>query len=750
MNEESRSSNEEGPRRQFFIRNSNLFILLALTAVLFLDVLFLGRGFYKGDLFPYHYPMKSLVRELGPVAQWNPAYHAGQPLAANPAYEVFYPPQWLIFAGTMPFAFQLHILVHIALAAIGMYLLLRDLELSDAAALFGAVTFAFGAPYLSLLIRLPFLFAMTWVPLVLMFARRAILHGRLRDIALGAIAFGMQALIGEPTTVLQTGALAASYVVYKRRPRALVPLAMMFAIGLVIAAVQLVPAIDHARDSIRAEGFDYRTAASWSTPPKRLMEVAYPQLYRALRTNGEQASRWMYDGRIEPYISDIYGGLFIVALGIAGVTRGVRGRWYVLAIVAAAALLAIGSHGPVFQRLFDWRLLPSIRYPEKFLLSALFALLVFGAVVLDAIAKDARLRRIATYAVVAWLIVGFFIWIGGSGGGNMPALAEARAIPWQAYWGMNVLRAAAVIALIVMSARGGAKWIGALIVFAVLDNAFMHWGQAARISRDYYASPKAASLLKPDGRLFHQAAWDEAFGDALAYSHFANAKQTNLVLRESMFPFLPAAFGFRMALEDDLDQTALLTSTELSRATIDVRRRTGAWHPFFLRAAGVRYVAQWLAVGSDPSIHIRDLGPTPRYWFAKRIRAGNDRTTVAQEIVLTGAEPDDAFVATPFAPAAGRVLQVAEHPSHVTVDVESDGQALLIASITRHKYWTATIDGARAAIVPANLAFQGIVVPQGKHRVELRYRNPLILPAGIASVLALCLCVAAAALGRRT
>ena len=82
------------------------------------------------------------------------------------------------------------------------------------------------------------------------------------------------------------------------------------------------------------------------------------------------------------------------------------------------------------------------------------------------------------------------------------------------------------------------------------------------------------------------------------------------------------------------------------------------------------------------------------------------------------------------------------------LDVESRGEAFLIASITRHKYWRATIDGAPVSIAPANIAFQGITVPPGKHRVELRYRNPLILPAAIASLIALIACIAAYALSR--
>src|SRR4051794_22810357 len=104
---------------------------LALLIVwLYADILFLGRGLYLLDLTSYHLPMKWIVRDVvahGALPLWNRFYSAGQPLAANPAYEVFYPPQWLIWLPSFHFGFQLHILVHFAIAAIGMFLLLRSL-----------------------------------------------------------------------------------------------------------------------------------------------------------------------------------------------------------------------------------------------------------------------------------------------------------------------------------------------------------------------------------------------------------------------------------------------------------------------------------------------------------------------------------------------------------------------------------------------------------------------------------------------
>jgi hypothetical protein len=85
--------------------------------------------------------------------------------------------------------------------------------------------------------------------------------------------------------------------------------------------------------------------------------------------------------------------------------------------------------------------------------------------------------------------------------------------------------------------------------------------------------------------------------------------------------------------------------------------------------------------------------------------------------------------------APGRVLGVVERANIATIDIECTNTALLIATVTRHKYWRATIDGRPAQLVPVNLAYQGVLVPAGKHRIEMRYRNPVVMWSGIVSAL---------------
>ncbi|MGZ8831723.1 MAG: hypothetical protein ACXW19_00830, partial [Thermoanaerobaculia bacterium] len=89
---------------------------------------------------------------------------------------------------------------------------------------------------------------------------------------------------------------------------------------------------------------------------------------------------------------------------------------------------------------------------------------------------------------------------------------------------------------------------------------------------------------------------------------------------------------------------------------------------------------------------------------------------------------------TPSVPATGEVTSVSEGSSSARLRVRASGDSLLVASITRHKYWSAFVDGKPAALIPVNLAYQALRVSGGVHEIELRYSNPLVRGFGIVSI----------------
>src|SRR5207253_59972 len=159
--------------------------------------------------------------------------------------------------------------------------------------------------------------------------------------------------------------------------------------------VQLVPAFDLLRDSTRSRGFSFDIAAAWSFPPARALELLLPDFFGTMVNAGD--AWWgvaLYPDKGFPYVLSIYSGIAVFVLAIGGLLARVRGWKLALFTMLASYLLAAGRHTPLLQILFATRVLRVIRYPEKFILFGLFALLVFAAFVLDALlARDERLWR---------------------------------------------------------------------------------------------------------------------------------------------------------------------------------------------------------------------------------------------------------------------------------------------------------------------------------------------------------------------
>ena len=87
--------------------------------------------------------------------------------------------------------------------------------------------------------------------------------------------------------------------------------------------------------------------------------------------------------------------------------------------------------------------------------------------------------------------------------------------------------------------------------------------------------------------------------------------------------------------------------------------------------------------------------------------------------------------------------------NHLIVDVTMACTGMLVASENIFPGWRATVDGAPAELHAAYTVFRGVVVPAGRHQVEMRYR-PLWLYAGaLFSVLSVLLVAAIASMTSR-
>lgn len=773
--------------------------LLALITTLFFADVLAGKGnFYMRDLTRYYYPTKQILREIvqnGEFPWWNRQFSAGQPIAANPEHEVFYPLTWLILLPSYDLGYRLHILVHIYIGLLGMYALLRSMELRATAAFFGALAFGLGGVYLSYINLLPILFCAAWLPLTCLYVRKFLLQPAVRYFALASLFLGLQFLIGEPTTVLQTGFLIGMYALYRgwyaARDAGLpwkdaIPemLARVVFIGLIsiaaiaVGAAQMMPAIDHVGDSARSRTFDFSLVSAWSFPWAKLAELIYPNILGHMSVN-RVTWYWaggLYPGMGSPFLFNIYSGLLITALAVAAFFVRPRGGRFVLILCTFSMLIALGGHTPVLRWLYDAGIATSIRYPEKFALIGIFAVLLLASQLLDRMlrgddaVREAAMGFVAASTVVAAVvaILGFTPYYGqlftklwGLKGGGAKVMTEISHDDWM----IAAARGAILFALLWLLPKLKRRiWVPLLGVFFLADLLpVMHQLNPRMPSRFFTETPAVMRQFPADRssfRIFHEADW---YGqEEMARKYFSSGSAVYWIVRNGLFPMTPAGHGLHMAIERDYDKTALLPTIDLTDSVWDVKRsgRAGWWKPF-VAMSNVRYRGVYKPfeeekkrVGGNlkeaEAIQFIEVDLQPRYYFADQIVTIRDRRDFVRKLVDDEYSPSVAFVREPaFVPAKGVVHSVRETANTAVLDVESFGRGYLVMSVTPHKYWRITVDGVKTAPQVTNIGFQGIAVPPGRHRVEMRYSNPLAVRGLAITIVAALVLIATAVVSRR-
>ncbi|HVT04155.1 MAG TPA: hypothetical protein VHL58_12375, partial [Thermoanaerobaculia bacterium] len=661
----------------------SLSLLIGLITILFSDVIFFGHGFYRADLTAYDYPLKRtlhLIVARGFFPWWNPFYSGGQPLAANPAYELFYPPQWLIFLPDFNLGFRLQIVAHIFLAAIGMYCLLRSLELRPLSSTVGALSFSIGGGFLSETMRLPLMFSMAWIPVILLFGRRFFLRPNRRDFAITALLCGAQVLIGEPTTVAQTWLLLGAYGLYraadaearwKMSVRNSAFTALLALSALAVGAVQIIPGLDFARDTVRRDGFSLQTVSTWSMPWYRPMEMIYPALFRYIGAGDDEQITRLYEDREEPFLSDLYGGWIFGVLLLLTPFVPRKGRGFVLLLLGGSLLLALGSHTPLLHLLYTTGLFRSIRYPEKFTLIAIVTSVVWGSVLLDAIlGGDRKLRINAVRVCVGLIIVAAVLAV------TLPlprAMAHDIRAPLQPspfdltqpryYWPLNLARGAFFLLLFAGKRnRQTTGWSIALITFTTLDLLYLHPRLVPRMPASFFSEPAAvrpiATLARTQTfRVFHEADWDWIRRKPLAEKWFEDPHTYWWMFRNGAFPRNMAGWGIETVFDHDVDETALSSSAAFMRAAIRMQNRGSGsnWRDALFAISNIEYTTAFRPdpprkPGKDPMalspITFVRTGSYPRYYFADRLLSATTEDELVAGVTDSW-KPGSAFTSSP-------------------------------------------------------------------------------------------------------
>lgn len=391
------------------------FVAALLPLVYFLPAVAGRLVLSPDDALLFNTPLRVMWAEMvrsGSLPLWNPYIFGGMPLLAAAQGGVLFPLNWLYILLPPTWAVNLTVLATYSLASLGAYLYTRRTGLGVAAALTTGVVWTFCGfmvAHIGHVNAIQVAALMPWLLWAL--DGYGTKGGRARG-ALIAVTVALQVFAGHQQTLVYVLLVAASYsIVMGRatngaaRSRYLLSLALM-ALGLLLAAVQILPTLELIRNSLRASA-SYEFFSSFSLPPGFSATLLAPYLVGG------------GDGRLfaAPYIGEPFYGEYIGYVGIATLALAALALrfkadartlfWTAVALVAI--VLAFGRFLPLdlYRIFYHVPVLNLFRVPARHLMEFDFALAVLAGRGVAAIfaARPTRAASVKSWAVATGILL---------------------------------------------------------------------------------------------------------------------------------------------------------------------------------------------------------------------------------------------------------------------------------------------------------------------------------------------------------
>ena len=366
------------------------------------------------DAIAQYYPWRVFyARSMssGHIPLWNPHQFSGTPFLANGQSAVLYPLN-LIFLVVDPISgFTVFAFIHLFLAAVFTYLLMRELNCSVAGAIVSAIVFTFSA-FMVLWLELPtFISAATFIPLALLLAHRAADRRSLFYGMLSGAAVAMAFLAGHLQIAFYVLFAAVLWWLWEyiritaaegRRYaflNVIVPF-IGFAVTLaLLSAPQILPSIELAQNSHRSS-LPSSSGYSWfignALKPYRLITSFIPDYfgnpskgnYFVLGATGD----YKHVGSAADYIEyGMYAGILPFLLAMYAIYK-IRKRPYIGYFALLSFLAIIIALGTPINYLF-YHFVPgfsALGGPNRILVLYLFGIAALSGFGIDYFAKHAE------------------------------------------------------------------------------------------------------------------------------------------------------------------------------------------------------------------------------------------------------------------------------------------------------------------------------------------------------------------------
>ncbi len=412
------------------------------------------------DMVLQNYQWKQFIRSQiaqGEIPLWNPHSFAGAPFFAAGQHSALYPLSIIYYVMPLSSAYGWFILLNLWLAGVFMAGFMRAIGINRAGAALAGLVYQLSGFMIASAVFPMIVAAAAWLPLMLWMIEN-ILGGRnfplFRGAALpwaviGAIACGCNILAGHIELTIYTLLICGYYAAFRLiwefmrawradgspplswAARMAFWLSLMAALGLGLAALQLIPLYELAGSNWRAERSSLETVLAYAHPPRDLIQFLLPNFYGnpthhsfTDAFSGRLVTQLVYasnqpvpsiDWGVKNYVEGaLYLGILPFALAAFGLLAGLWRRAAQASQIIAFALLALIALSfmfglPTYGLLYGLPGLNQLNTPFRWVYALSLAVAALAGIGLHTLARRNRLALLMAFLL---LFAGFALAAG--------------------------------------------------------------------------------------------------------------------------------------------------------------------------------------------------------------------------------------------------------------------------------------------------------------------------------------------------
>ena len=650
-----------------------------------------------------YYYAQELKKNRLPI--WNPAVGTGFPTLAEGQTGIFFIPNLILFR-SLPFvlAYNLNLVLAFILAAFGVYLFCRSLNLNKFASLYGGIIFALGGFFMVHIPHLHLIQTAAMLPWLFWAANEFLNNQKVLYLLFLSLILSQQIFAGFPQITAYGLFSLSIYVILqnffknKKGLKSFMIINLSIILGLLIATIQIAPTYEllkvsnrHNDPQLILNQFPYKV--------KNLLQFLNPSILGSPKDG--TYPRWV-PGQWGIYWESIaYIGIIPLALSAASTvllyfkkTRDKKTIVIFASLATLSILLSLGSSAP-FHPLFSFPPFSIFRVPSRFLIITQFSLCVLAAIYINKITR----RRFLYFLVL-------------------------------------------------------------IISIANLFFVFKNYNPVGR-APDWFASPETAKYLKSQnpGRIYtfgQFTKWTEHFLSRgwkdPGYYYFARNsldQNSNLIFNLSQVLSYESLPTQRSSIFAASISSAFKREDSGYSATANLAN--------FLAAAGVSHVISTENIESgdfrkvfetaeteNTSFKIYKLAKDPsRLFVTDQLKTAKTVPQITKTIENREFDPkNQAIVEMDSNPPVLKLRSwqakiVEETPTKVKIAARLDGNGFLILSDSFSPGWSAKVNGAKAKIYPANINSRAVFLDNGENKIIFEYKPKSLyyfLPISIISL----------------